>query len=215
MNKTFLFDFDGTLVDSMPTFVRVMLKILDDYNIEYSDDIIKIITPMGYLGTAEYFISMGLKMESSQLVKIMNDRIRYEYENTILAKEGVEQTLVKMKQLGYSLNVLTASPHLVLDPCLKRIGLFDLFDNVWSCDDFNTTKADPNIYIKVAEKLNKNVKEVNFVDDNINAVKTSMKAGMFGIGIFDQSSVDFIDEFKSFADKYVYNFNELLKESKI
>ena len=26
--KTFLFDFDGTLVDSMPTFVSVMMRIL-------------------------------------------------------------------------------------------------------------------------------------------------------------------------------------------
>ena len=27
--KTYLFDFDGTLVDSMPTFVSVILRILE------------------------------------------------------------------------------------------------------------------------------------------------------------------------------------------
>ena len=43
-NKTYLFDFDGTLVDSMPTFISVMLKILDEHKIKYSDDIVKIIT---------------------------------------------------------------------------------------------------------------------------------------------------------------------------
>ena len=32
-----LFDFDGTLVDSMPTFVAVMLRILDENNIKYED----------------------------------------------------------------------------------------------------------------------------------------------------------------------------------
>ena len=210
MNKTYLFDFDGTLVDSMPTFARVMLQILDEYKISYSDDVIKVVTPLGYLGTADYFISLGLPMERDKLVKLMNDRIKFEYENTILAKEGVEQTLIKMKELGCSLNVLTASPHLLLDPCLKRIGIFDLFDNVWSCDDFNTSKADPNIYIRVAERLNKKVGEVNFVDDNINAVKTSIKAGMVGIGIYDKSGEDFAHEFKTIADNYVYNFKELL-----
>ena len=34
-HKTYLFDFDGTLVDSMPAFVYVMTRILDENNIEY------------------------------------------------------------------------------------------------------------------------------------------------------------------------------------
>ncbi len=36
--KTYLFDFDGTLVDSMPSYVSAMLKILDDNGIKYGDD---------------------------------------------------------------------------------------------------------------------------------------------------------------------------------
>ena len=37
-NKTYLFDFDGTLVDSMPTFTAVMLKILNENNIKYDEN---------------------------------------------------------------------------------------------------------------------------------------------------------------------------------
>ena len=33
MNISYLFDFDGTLVDSMPTFISTMLSILDENNI--------------------------------------------------------------------------------------------------------------------------------------------------------------------------------------
>ena len=61
--KYYLFDFDGTLVDSMPTYAAMMLRILDENKISYGDDIIKIITPLGYKGTAEYFKSIGLDME--------------------------------------------------------------------------------------------------------------------------------------------------------
>lgn len=50
--SAYLFDFDGTLVDSMPSFISVMLRILDENGIDYEDDIIKIITPLGYQGTA-------------------------------------------------------------------------------------------------------------------------------------------------------------------
>ncbi|MBR7164831.1 MAG: HAD hydrolase-like protein, partial [Clostridia bacterium] len=40
--KCFLFDFDGTLVDSMPTYAATMLQILDEYKIPYGDDLVKI-----------------------------------------------------------------------------------------------------------------------------------------------------------------------------
>ena len=46
--KTYLFDFDGTLVDSMPTYGAVMKRILDENRVSYGDDIIKIITPLGF-----------------------------------------------------------------------------------------------------------------------------------------------------------------------
>jgi beta-phosphoglucomutase-like phosphatase (HAD superfamily) len=35
--KTYLFDFDGTLVDSMPAFIAGVLKELDKNNCEYNN----------------------------------------------------------------------------------------------------------------------------------------------------------------------------------
>jgi len=210
--KTYLFDFDGTLVDSMPTFVNVMLRILDENGVKYDDGIVKIITPLGYKGTAEYYRTLGVDKTVDELVEIMNTYARLEYENRIPAKEGVVDALRRLKEKGADLNVLTASPHIALDPCLKRIGIWDLFTNVWSCDDFNTTKSDPEIYKKAAERIGCPVGEVIFVDDNINAVKTAKIGGMISYGIFDQSSADYVEEFKSVADRYVMNFDELLEE---
>ena len=208
---TYLFDFDGTLVDSMPAFTKVMLKILDENNIKYSSDIIKTITPLGYYGTSEYFISLGVKNSPEGLVDVMKEYAQKYYENSIPLKVGVFDTLKKLKENGHSLNVLTASPHSALDVCLKRCGVYDLFDNVWSCDDFNTTKSNPEIYKMAARKLGCDVDCVTFVDDNVHAVKTAKTAGMIAYGIFDESSADFVENMKEVSDKYLYNFAELLK----
>ena len=206
----YLFDFDGTLVDSMPSFISVMLRILDENNIKYDDDIVKIITPLGYAGTAAYFKKMGVPLSEAKMIKIMNEYIRDEYAYKIQAKTNVISTLQELKKRGADLNVLTASPHSVLDPCLKRLGIYDLFNNVWSCDDFLTTKADPSIYKKVAEKINITIENILFLDDNYNADKTAKSAGMNVCGVYDDSSAEYADDIKKVADYYIYDFAELL-----
>ncbi len=208
--RAYLFDFDGTLVDSMPTFVSVMLRILDEHGIKYGDDIVKIITPLGYLGTAEYYRKLGISLPTSELVTLMENYAEDEYAYRIPAKNTVVQTLTELKKRGGSLNILTASPHVMLDPCLKRLGIWELFDNVWSCDDFNTTKSNPEIYRAASEKLGRCIEEIVFVDDNVNAVKTAKAAGMKAYGIYDASSAEYEDEMRAVSDCYIRNLSEML-----
>ena len=208
--KTYLFDFDGTLVDSMPTYSSIMLHILDSNHIKYDDDIIKVITPLGYKGTAQYFISLGISMGQDELMKLMQDYAIQEYTNRIPAKKYVIPVLNKLKDQGIDLNILTASPHVMLDPCLKRLGIFDLFTNIWSCDDFNMTKSNPAIYTMAAQRMGVSVDEVLFIDDNYNANRTAKYAGMCVCGTYDKSSKDHIQEMKNISDYYIYDFRELL-----
>ena len=211
MNISYLFDFDGTLVDSMPTFVSAMLRILDENNIKHDQNITKVITPLGLNGTAEYYINtLGLAMDKNQLILTMKDYMLDAYLHTIPAKENVISVLTDLENRGASLNILTASPHITLDACLKRLGMWELFDNVWSCDDFGTTKADPKIYIMAAEKMNCSVDKVLFLDDNLHADTTAKKAGVLVCGVYDKSSHDCIDEIKAVTDFYIYDFKELL-----
>lgn len=210
--KTYLFDFDGTLVDSMPSFIAGVLKELDKNNCKYNDDIIKTITPLGLIGTADYFIkAFGLDIGTEELVQAFKTNMTNDYFYSIPAKSNVVKVLKELKENGSSLNVLTASPHITLDACLKRLEIFDLFDNVWSCEDFSTTKADPEIYKSVAEKLSVNISDIMFLDDNLNADITAKAAGMKVCGVFDESSADYVEQMKSVCDYYIYDFNELLK----
>lgn len=209
--KTYLFDFDGTLVDSMPYFIAGVLKELDKKNCKYDKDIIKTITPLGVVGTAEYFIqNFDLNMTVEELIEAFKINMVNAYFYEISAKNNVIKTLTELKERGASLNILTASPHITLDACLKRLGLFDLFDNVWSCDDFLTTKANPEIYKMVAKRLGVGVQEVLFLDDNLDATTTAKSAGMKVCGVFDESSADYVSQMKSLCDFYIYDFSELL-----
>ena len=196
----------------MPTFCSCMLRILDENQVSYPSDITKIITPLGLNGTAEYFIhTLGLDMEKERLMDVMKEYMLDAYFYTIPAKSNVISVLKALKEKGASLNILTASPHITLDACVKRLGMWDLFDNIWSCDDFETTKADPDIYKRAAEKMGTSVKNVLFLDDNIHADLTAKAAGTQVCGVYDESSKDNVEQMKAATDFYIYDFQELLQ----
>ncbi len=207
--KKLIFDFDGTLVDSMKQWAGKMINVLEQNNISYPDDIIKIITPLGDKGTALYFINeLGLNMSVDDIIAQMDKFAIKEYTHNICIKDDVDVALKSLKQQGYSLNILTASPHRMLDVCLKRNNIYDLFDNVWSCDDFGTTKSDVNIYYQVAERLGTVTTNCVFFDDNFLALKTAKQAGMTVVGVYDESSSEYEAEIRKISDKYVCNLTE-------
>lgn len=207
----YLFDFDGTLVDSMPTYGAVMLRILDEAGVAYPTDILKIITPLGFAGTADYFVTvLGVPGPAGDLIARMHRYAVAEYTHRIPAKAGVPETLRALKERGASLHVLTASPHASLDPCLRRLGLFDLFDHIWSCEDFGTTKADPAIYRMAAEAIGAPVSDILFLDDNPEADRTARAAGMPVCGVYDDSSREYEEEMRRENAWYVRDMGEVL-----
>ena len=207
--RNYLFDFDGTLVDSMPTYVSSMLRILDENGVKYGDDIVKIITPLGLGGAADYYITLGIKMSREEILGKMLAYMTEAYENSIMAKPHVIEAIRELHARGDRLHVLTASPHSSLDPCLKRLGIYDLFENVWSCEDFFTTKADPKIYEMAAERIGVPIGEILFLDDNLNADVTAKRAGMKVCGVYDESSAEYTEEIKKNTDFYITDFSML------
>ena len=208
-NFVLLFDFDGTLVNSMPCFSETMYRVINDEKLEYPENIIEILTPLGYVGSAKYITEvLGSKENEASLVKKMHEYAYDGYANSITLKDGVWDFLHSRKADGYSLNVLTASPHKVLDVCLKRNGVWGLFDNVWSCEDFGTTKSDPKIYLSAAEKLGVSVGQVAFFDDNLHAVKTANEAGAFTVGVYDESGKAFTERLRASAHAFIESFTD-------
>ena len=211
ITKHWLFDFDGTLVDSMPYWSNAMISVLDSHGVKYGEDIIKIITPLGTAGTIKYFQSIGLNSPVSEIGKEISNRLTPLYLNEIGEKKGVRHCLEKMKEEGYHLHVLTASPHLWLDACLKRLGLWEIFENIWSSDDFGMGKSNPQIYVEAAKRIGVSIDEITFLDDNLNADKAAKESGIRVVGVFDLSSADSESEMRKIADGYIYDFTELEK----
>ena len=211
MKKIHVFDFDGTLVDSMGYFSQGMLDVVKALGVDYPEDVINIITPLGYQKTAEYFQNvLGAKEPLETIYRMMAESLVYQYTYNVKTKPYVKEYLQKLKNEGCRLFVLTASPHLVLDVCVERNGIAPLFETLWSTDDFGLNKAGTELFYKLAERIGCAPGDIAFYDDNVTAVKNSHKAGLEAVAVYDPSNDAFIDEIKLSCDKYVKSYSDLL-----
>lgn len=212
MKKVHIFDLDGTLIDSMTQFPKANLRVLEEEGITPPEDVVNIITPLGYRGAAEYFINtLGVKASCpEEIMKRVESYLIDDYTNNIPLKPFVREYVEKLKKDGCKLYVLTASPHACTDPCLKRNGIYEFFDTVWSSDDFGITKANPQIYRDAADRIGCDISDIMFYDDNFTALETAKKAGLATTGVYDPASDDFKDGIVATADIYINSFEELM-----
>jgi HAD superfamily hydrolase (TIGR01509 family) len=210
MKKFHLFDLDGTLTNSMPVWAKTMLSIIDEEGVAYPEDIVRIITPLGYEGTADYFISLGVKTPRAELIAKMFARAEAAYAHEIDLKPGVAAYLKKLTDAGYSCNLLTASPHRCVDACLRRNGIDSFFTHSWTIEDFRQKKDDPAIYHEAAHRLGCTTADLCFYDDNLMALKAGKQSGMATVGVHDPFSDPYRQEIEQLTDRYIESFEELL-----
>ena len=214
MQRICIFDLDGTLVDSMARYGHAMTSILREENVSYGAETVKIITPLGYRGTAEYYVrELGVRDSVENLVRRMERALFTEYSQNIRLKPGVEALLRSLRASGARLFVLTASPHLVTDACLKANGVFDLFEKVWSVDDFGLTKSDTSLFYEVARVIGCSVRDVQYFDDNVIAVTNAACAGYRVYGVRDIQPADEWESVAARADVPIESFEDFEEDS--
>lgn len=207
--KGYVFDFDGTLVDSMDPAIDALLGFLRERGVQYPDDIVSIMLPLGYKGIAEYFHkTFGIGQNAEEVFGQLIARLVRVYSYTVGANKGVEPLLHRLKREGNGIYLLTGSPKEFFEPCLKRLGLYDLFDACWSVSDFGKTKSNPELYEEVAKKIGLSARDCVVIDDSAEALATARTVGMRTVGIYDKYSSHDEEKMRAFVDKYIYDFTQ-------
>ena len=206
-----IFDFDGTLMDSMPDWAGKMLHLLDSHGIAYPADIIRTVTPLGDVGAAEYFAEhLGLTLSVEDARKELDAYALPKYRDSILPKEGVPALLRLLADAGIPACILTASPQHMIRPCLARNGLAGAFRFAWCCDDLGLKKTQPEIYARTCAALGTDPAGTLFFDDNLLAVRCAAAAGLRTVGVWDASSAGDEAAIRAAAGHYIRSFTELI-----
>ena len=203
---------DGTLVDSMKIgWEEVILKYLDDRGIKYESDIIPKIVTKGFLGISHYYVDvLGVNATAEEVYEYFMDTLEIKYKTEFKLKKGALSYLKKLKDTGCSISVISASPMRFIEPCLKRLGVYNLCDNVLTLEQFGLNKTDKELYYKLAEKLGVEPTKCTLVEDSVYAIETAKSVGFKTIGIYEVMVENEWQKMLATADKTIMDFTEIL-----
>lgn len=103
----------------------------------------------------------------------------------ITLKDGVEETLVSLKNKGIKIALATSTSEEIALPELESYGILHFFDVKVCGNQVKKSKPDPEIFLLAAEKLGFSVDRVMVVEDSYKGVLAGKNASMFTVMVPD------------------------------
>lgn len=209
--KGAIFDFDGTLFDSMPMWNAVGEEYLKIKNISANDNIRDKLKTMSLFQAAQYFRQhYGISDSIENIINDINNMLEAFYRDIVQPKPYVIDFLAMLKKKDVKMCIATATDRPLAEAALKRCNMSEYFLEIFTCSRVGCGKENPDIYDAALEFLSCNIDEVIVFEDALHAIKTAKKAGFKVCAIFDESEKDILSV-KNTADFYISNFSDITR----
>lgn len=175
--QALVFDFDGTLVDSMPHHNKAWKEAFLESGFEMPQELLDETTGMA----------------SKRIVSIVNDRFKKNFDPSLISKikrkkylQNLEHVqlvrpvfeIVKNFYKKCPLGIITGSSHAVVDQLLLKLGIEKYFDSIICADDTEKGKDSTEPYELFASQQNVLLENCLFFDDGDVGLKGAKLSGM-------------------------------------
>lgn len=205
-----IFDFDGTLVDSMWVWEDIDTRFCESYGLELPPGYHEKITALSFEGTARFFRDeLGLDKTVEEIAHEFNELAYYSYGHDVLCKTGARRYLEALKARGVPLAIATSLPWSLLETGLEGNDLAGFFDDIAFCDE-SADKTNPDVYLLAAERLGAEPSSCLVFEDLATGIRSARGAGMTACAVLDPYRHQNVDEMCAVADFHIESYEELL-----
>lgn len=206
-----IFDMDGTLIDSMWIWEKIIFEFLDNHRCEYNIKIAEEIAYMTFEMSSAYIKeNYGLDMSTDEIIAEWIAMSENYYRNLIKTKNGAKEYLEYLKGQGVKLAIATACPRYLCEQVLKLNDLEKYFDIIVYAEEVGKSKEHPDVYIETINKLGSKIEKCMLYEDISVALNTAHSIGLKTTIVEDASSEDDKEELMAKADVYIKDFYQLL-----
>jgi len=180
-----LFDFDGLILDTETPIFQAWQEKFKEYGKELLlKEWAEILGKSNdELGPVEDFLK---EFPEEDKRKEILEEVTQRESALVLQQSplpGVEALIVKARERGVKLGVVSSSGQEWVHSHLERLGLFDHFDHTSCAEEVEIAKPDPALYELGLEKTGLERDEVLVLEDSPNGVLAAKRAGLYCIAV--------------------------------
>jgi beta-phosphoglucomutase family hydrolase len=190
MIQAFIFDMDGTLIDSTQLDYQAWQQVMREYDAElpYEDYIAK-------LGAKSSEVAKGyLDVSDEEIDQLVSRREAYFRqlvdEKGLSLLPGAEQFLQQLRNAHLKTALATGSNAEKLEFIFGKLPLKQYFDAFVTADDVSRGKPDPEIFLLAAGKLGVEPANCVVMEDATNGLQAAKNGGMRCIALTTTRGAD-------------------------
>lgn len=195
--KGFIFDLDGTLVDSTKAVEKVWKMWCNENNLNFNE---VLATSHGRpaIETIKAFIPNGPVEEMSQQF------LQREIEETEELEQIKDANTFLAKIPPDNWSIATSGTDELATSRIKSANI-QLPKHLITADDIEKGKPDPEIFYKAAERMNISIEKCVIFEDSLNGINAALSSGAKVIGLDTVYSRDDLQ----YTDLIISNFSEI------
>lgn len=206
--QAIMFDMDGLLIDSEPLWRGVEVDIFNKYGVPLTHEKCRETMGLRIDEAVEYWFKQYPWTEKSvsEVSQEIIDGVIVAIRNNGEAKKGVPHVLKESKKFGVPLALVSSSSMKIIEACIEKLQLQDIFELLYSAEMEPFGKPHPGVYLSALKKLQVQAEQSVAFEDSLNGVKAAKAANMKCIAVpdaFDRAEKNF-----DVADKILNSLEE-------
>ena len=149
----------------------------------------------------------GLSLSAEEIMEGINQTVENAYLYEVMPKSGVIPFLHALKAKGIRMCIATATDRYQIEAALKRCGMFDFFEEIFTCSEVGHGKDEPIIFRKAMEYLGTDRSNTVIFEDALHAVQTAKADGFLTVGISDPYIPE-QEQLQKLCDTYLTDFSQ-------